>query len=359
MKFIIENLETEIIFSKFFLTEFDKDENNVYIIDAKVLELFNATAFASATYKRGCRLILVPTTLLGMVDAAIGGKTGVNFDNIKNGIGCFYPAEKVIIDTDFLETQQKADYRDGFVEIVKMSFLPHSNLAEMLFNEQNIEGIIKAKSLLSLNEFADEVVVVNNNSTDRTLTEIEQVKELLKYKLIVEDEPSDDICKVSNHALYLTSYRWIFRWDSDFIAHTSGERNIKFLREYLLNLDPKKHYLIFPLTFSFAGDLFHVKTDKETNSEGYIHTWHPKLKYIRKGKFESLQFPFFYKIKRLKEIYFVHIGSAKPIKKLLYRFFWLFWLNERDKFVTIDEYIDHISKEKWNSLSPHGFDFTN
>ena len=198
MKFIIENLETEIIFSKFFLTEFDKDENNVYIIDAKVLELFNATlspikdhsrifkleaseqnknldtlqqiykflqannvnrnnliigigggvttditAFASATYKRGCRLILVPTTLLGMVDAAIGGKTGVNFDNIKNGIGCFYPAEKVIIDTDFLETQQKADYRDGFVEIVKMSFLPHSNLAEMLFNEQNIEGIIK------------------------------------------------------------------------------------------------------------------------------------------------------------------------------------------------------------------------
>ena len=209
-----------------------------------------------------------------------------------------------------------------------------------------------AKSLLSLNEFADEVVVVNNNSTDRTLTEIEQVKEQLKYKLTMEDEPSDDICKVSNHALYLTSYRWIFRWDSDFIAHTSGERNIKFLREYLLNLDPKKHYLIFPLTFSFAGDLFHVKTDKETNSEGYIHTWHPKLKYIRKGKFESLQLPFFLKIKRLKEIYFVHIGSAKPIKKLLYRFFWLFWLNERDKFVTIDEYIDHISKEKWNSLSP-------
>jgi len=198
MKFIIENLEAEIIFSKNLLTKLDQDENNVYIIDAKVFELFSATlspikdhsrifkleayeqnknldtlqkiykfmkvnnvnrnnliigigggvttditAFASATYKRGCRLTLVPTTLLGMVDAAIGGKTGVNFDNIKNGIGCFYPAEKVIIDTDFLETQQKADYRDGFVEIIKMSFLPNSNLAEMLFNEQNIEGIIK------------------------------------------------------------------------------------------------------------------------------------------------------------------------------------------------------------------------
>ena len=209
-----------------------------------------------------------------------------------------------------------------------------------------------AKSLFSLNEFADEVVVVNNNSTDRTLIEIEQVKEQLKYKLIVEDEPSDDICKVSNHALSLTSYRWIFRWDSDFIAYTSGNRNIKFLREYLLSLNSGKHYLIFPLTFSFAGDLFHVKTGKETNSEGYVHTWHSKLEYIKKGKFESLRIPFFYKIKRLKEIYFVHIGSAKSIKKLLYRFFWLFWLKERDKFATIDEFIIHISKEKWNGLSP-------
>ena len=209
-----------------------------------------------------------------------------------------------------------------------------------------------AKSLLSLNEFADEVVVVNNNSTDRTLTEIEQVKKQLNYKLIVEDEQSDDICKVSNHALSLTSYRWIFRWDSDFIAYTSDNRNIKLLREYLLSLNPKKHYLIFPLTFSFAGDLFHVKTGKETNSEGYVHTSHPKLRYVKKGKFESLQFPFFFKIKRLKEIYFVHIGSAKSLNKLLYRFFWLFWLKERDKFATIDEYIDYISKEKWNGLSP-------
>jgi len=209
-----------------------------------------------------------------------------------------------------------------------------------------------AKSLLSLNEFADEVVVVNNNSLDNTLKEINSVRDKLKYKLIVEDETSDDICEVSNHALSLTLYRWIFRWDSDFIAYTSSEKNIKNLRNYLLNLNSKRHYLIFPLTISFAGDLFHVKTGSETNSEGYIHTWHHKLKYVKRGKFESLQIPFFYKIKRLKEIYFVHIGSAKPISKLLYRFFWLFWLKENNKFEKIDEYISHISHEKWNDLSP-------
>ena len=209
-----------------------------------------------------------------------------------------------------------------------------------------------AKSLLSLNEFADEVVIVNNNSIDDTLKEIENIRNQLEYKLIVENESSNDICEVSNHALLLTSFRWIFRWDSDFIAYTSGERNIKLLREFLLSLNPKRQYLIFPLTFSFAGDLLHVKTGSETNSEGYIHTWHPKLKYAKKGKFEYLQVPFFYKIKRLKEIYFVHIGSAKPIKKLLYRFFWLFWQKELDKYEKIDDYIAHISHEKWNDLSP-------
>jgi len=209
-----------------------------------------------------------------------------------------------------------------------------------------------AKSLLSLNDFADEVVVVNNNSTDHTLDEIEKIKKKLKYKFILVNEISNDIIKVSNHALSLTSFRWIFRWDSDFVAFTSGGRNISKLRDYLLNLKTSKHYLIFPLTFSFAGDLFHVKTGKETNSEGYIHTWHPKLSYIKKGKFESLHVPFYYRTKRLKRIFFIHIGSAKPLRKILHRFFWLYWQYKLDEFSEIDEFIEHEIKQKWNGIKP-------
>ncbi|MCF7792791.1 MAG: glycosyltransferase family 2 protein [Candidatus Cloacimonetes bacterium] len=212
-----------------------------------------------------------------------------------------------------------------------------------------------AQSLLSLNEFADEVVVINNNSTDNTLQEIENVKPELKFKLILENENSNDICKVSNHALSLTSYRWIFRWDSDFIAYTSGDRNIKHLREYLLNLNPRKFYLIFPATFSFAGDIFHVKIGKETNSEGYIHTWHPKLKYVRKGKFEILKVPFYYKIKRLEEIFFVHIGSAKSVNKLLHRFFWLYWQDHLKEFSEIDDYIKDKLQKKYDGIDPEQF----
>lgn len=209
-----------------------------------------------------------------------------------------------------------------------------------------------ARSLLSLNEFADEVIVVNNNSADNTLAEIEKVRERLKYALIVEDETSNDICKVSNHALDLTSYRWIFRWDADFIAYTSQDRNIKNLRNYLLKLNPRKMYLIFPQTYSFAGDLFHVKTDRETNSEGYIHTWHPGLKYKKKGKYEILHVPYFYKIKRIAKYYFVHLGSAKPLQKLLFRFFWLYWQFHLQEFSKIEQFIQYEADKNWNGLNP-------
>ena len=100
-------------------------------------------AFSASTYKRGCRLILIPTTLLGMVDASIGGKTGINYNNIKNGVGSFYIAEKVIINTKFLESLSETEYKNGFVEIVKMSFLPQSDLLSSLAEQQSIEAIIK------------------------------------------------------------------------------------------------------------------------------------------------------------------------------------------------------------------------
>lgn len=57
--------------------------------------------FAASTFKRGIRYINIPTTLLGAVDAAVGGKTGINFNGLKNEIGVFNPAESVLISTVF------------------------------------------------------------------------------------------------------------------------------------------------------------------------------------------------------------------------------------------------------------------
>lgn len=79
--------------------------------------------FAAASFKRGIRFVNIPTTLLSMVDAAVGGKTGINFDGLKNEIGAFRDAEAVIVDTDFLRTLDKENMCSGFAEMLKHSLL--------------------------------------------------------------------------------------------------------------------------------------------------------------------------------------------------------------------------------------------
>lgn len=75
--------------------------------------------FAAATFKRGIRCVNLPTTLLSMVDAAVGGKTGINFGGLKNEIGVFRQPEAVIIDTGFLRTLDDENLRSGYAEMLK------------------------------------------------------------------------------------------------------------------------------------------------------------------------------------------------------------------------------------------------
>jgi len=81
------------------------------------------TGFVAGIYKRGLRFGLVPTTLLAQVDAAIGGKNGVNFDRYKNMVGTFRQAEFVYIDTDFLQTLPARELRCGAAEMLKTFLL--------------------------------------------------------------------------------------------------------------------------------------------------------------------------------------------------------------------------------------------
>lgn len=75
--------------------------------------------FAAATFKRGIHLINIPTTLLAMVDASVGGKTGINFNELKNEIGAFYPAHSVLISCDFLKTLDRENLLSGYAEMIK------------------------------------------------------------------------------------------------------------------------------------------------------------------------------------------------------------------------------------------------
>lgn len=75
--------------------------------------------FAASTFKRGFQYINIPTTLLAMVDASVGGKTGINFNGLKNEIGVFSPAEYVLIDTEFLKSLDSHNILSGYAEMLK------------------------------------------------------------------------------------------------------------------------------------------------------------------------------------------------------------------------------------------------
>jgi len=106
------------------------------------------TGFAAATILRGVRWVNIPTTLLGMCDASIGGKTGADLSFGKNLIGAFYPPELVFVDPKTLQTLPDDEIRNGLAEIVKHGIIDDEELFELTslgipFAKRNWDIIIK------------------------------------------------------------------------------------------------------------------------------------------------------------------------------------------------------------------------
>lgn len=91
--------------------------------------------FVGGTWLRGVRTYLIPTTLLGMVDAAIGGKTGVNTQEGKNLVGVFHLPTKVFIDLDTLETLPRNDLIAGMSELVKYGFISDPEILDIVLSD--------------------------------------------------------------------------------------------------------------------------------------------------------------------------------------------------------------------------------
>ena len=85
--------------------------------------------FAAATFKRGIGCINIPTTLLAMVDASVGGKTGINFGGLKNEVGVFRNASSVILDTVFLHTMDRENLLSGYAEMLKHGLISPTNVS--------------------------------------------------------------------------------------------------------------------------------------------------------------------------------------------------------------------------------------
>lgn len=149
--------------------------------------------FVAATWLRGVRLVQIPTTVLGMVDAAVGGKTGINTAEGKNLVGAFYAPAAVICDIELLETLPKNEILAGFAEVAKCGFIAEPEILDVL--EANVD-----------------------RATDPTTPEFQRVVELaigVKARVVSEDFREGGLREILNyghtlgHAIeHAERYQW-------------------------------------------------------------------------------------------------------------------------------------------------------
>lgn len=99
--------------------------------------------FIASTYKRGIDFVNIPTTLLAMCDASIGGKLGVNLDGIKNAIGIFRNPKAIVLYTNFLKTLPERHFMSGFAEIIKHALIGDKRVFKELLEAEDIKGDIE------------------------------------------------------------------------------------------------------------------------------------------------------------------------------------------------------------------------
>ena len=125
-------------------------------------------AFAASLYMRGCRLVLIPTTLLAMVDAAIGGKTGVDFGGYKNLVGTFYPASEVRIWAGALKTLSEREYLSGLAEVIKHGLLGSSRVWDLVKEQR---PAVLARQIPTVDEMIREAALFKARVVEKDLRE--------------------------------------------------------------------------------------------------------------------------------------------------------------------------------------------
>jgi 3-dehydroquinate synthase len=137
----------------------------------------DVVGFAAATWLRGVRVVHVPTTLLAMVDAAIGGKTGINTAAGKNLVGAFHPPAGVLVDLDVLATLPPAEWVNGMAEVVKAGFIADAELLGLV--EQNAADAARPDGP-DARELIERAIAVKVAVVSRDLREVGP-REILNY----------------------------------------------------------------------------------------------------------------------------------------------------------------------------------
>jgi 3-dehydroquinate synthase len=133
--------------------------------------------FVAATWLRGVRFITIPTTVLGAVDAAVGGKTGINTAEGKNLVGAFHAPQGVLVDTDILAELPETEARAGFAEIAKTGFIADPVILDLI--ERDVTAALDPTTEAGL-EVLKRAIQVKATVVSEDFTE-QGVREILNY----------------------------------------------------------------------------------------------------------------------------------------------------------------------------------
>ena len=226
-------------------------------------------------------------------------------------------------------------------------------------------------AVLSIRDFADEILVLDNGASATAWATVERLASVLGPRLVRVHCPTLDLFDVSNLALQRARFRFVVRWDADFVGHTDGAGDLRRLRRFLLGLDRRRYFLVTLAAAEVAGDLRHQFPDRRIRHDGQAHTASARARFVRVTRetpiealgaadrplrerahltlaLESLAVPPYYAILRWPEVAYFHV-HVKSAQHLLLRHFWLEWLAEPDtaRFPTLESYALEQARARW------------
>lgn len=218
--------------------------------------------FAASTFKRGFFYINIPTTLLGAIDAAVGGKTGINFLGLKNEIGVINPADYVLIDPDFFKTLDNENFLSGYAEMLKHGLISsNEELKEVLdYDLENID-YERLRYLLSRS------VAIKESFVDKDPNE-QNIRKALNFGHTIGHALETFSHEIHHPILhgYAVAYGMICEM---YLSH----KKVQFSREKLQQISKLivEHYGSFNITCKHYDRLYELMTHDKKNETKEIN----------------------------------------------------------------------------------------
>ena len=187
---------------------------------------------------------------------------------------------------------------------------------------RNEEEWIEA-SMRSVKEIVDEYVLIDS-STDRTPEIAREVGRELGIPVKIVKTSSRDMAHIGNLGLKHSKYRWILKWDPDFIMH---EKYIDLIKKIIEDLDSDNwYYAVYWPHICLDGDLRHYNPKNYLHIEHWLFNYSPDLKYVCciKGFLEHLIVPIYYRRIDIRKPLSFHLRTVKKPIRLLYRYYWYY-----------------------------------